>query len=74
MLEAYPCPVLIMYGDKNAVHSKESAEETIAAMPKRYLQIEYFKDATTPVYDNEPERAKEMILNFCAYCFEKRSM
>jgi pimeloyl-ACP methyl ester carboxylesterase len=61
-------PVLVMYGDKNAVHSLESAQETIAALPAKFIQAEYFKDAATPVYDNEPERARKVITEFCQRC------
>lgn len=37
--EKIKCPVLLMYGDKNAA---------------------------TPVYDNEPKRAKNLIVTFCS--------
>ena len=58
------CPILVMYGDKNSIHSKENALETIAALPSKWVRTEYFKYSETPVYDNEPERAKNSIQEF----------
>jgi pimeloyl-ACP methyl ester carboxylesterase len=67
-IEKVKFPVLVMYGDKNAVHSLESAKETIAALPVAFTQAEYFREAATPVYDNEPERARNVIATFCKCC------
>ena len=65
-LEKSECPILLLHGDRNAVHSLASADITAKAIPAEFLTRHYLKGAATPVYDADPELVREQMRAFCA--------
>lgn len=56
-LKSVSCPTLIMAGERGS-HTAESALEMANYVPKELLAYCLFEDADSPVYKDEPEKAK----------------
>lgn len=58
------CPVMIIAGDINPYHSKESAEELASAIPSTYAHLVIYKGVGAPTYNHRPNEILSDILTF----------
>ena len=58
------CPVLVLTGDQNPVHSLKSANETYRLLPQNLRHIKYFPDTTTPIYNKHGAEVIDAVNEF----------
>lgn len=58
------CPVLVMAGDQNPVHTAESAKRTAAAINPEKIHFKLFPGAGSPVYADRNEEVVLLINKF----------